>query len=68
MLGVLILAVVSAIPILGFLTAIASLFGFGAVLLLAWRTLRGTSAIGAPAPPASPQPPATTPASPATPV
>ena len=61
--GVLILAIVSAIPILGFLAAIASLFGFGAVLLLVWRTLRGTSAIGAPAPP-SPQPPTTTPATP----
>jgi len=61
--GVLILAIVSAIPILGFLAAIASLFGFGAVLLLVWRTLRGTSAIGAPTPP-SPQPPTTTPATP----
>jgi hypothetical protein len=48
MLGVLILVLLSAIPVLGFLTGIASMFGFGAVLLLAWRTLRGTSAIGAP--------------------
>ena len=62
-LGVLVLAVLSAIPVLGFLTAIASLFGFGAVLLLVWRILRGTSAIRAPAE-GSPQPPTTTPAAP----
>jgi hypothetical protein len=61
--GVLILAILSAIPILGFITAIGSLFGFGAVLLLVWRTLRGTTAIGAPVP-GTPQPPATTPATP----
>ena len=36
--GILLLEVMSVIPFVG---AIASLFGFGAVLLLAWRVLRG---------------------------
>jgi hypothetical protein len=65
--GVLILAILSAIPVLGVVSAIASLFGFGAVLLLVWRTLRGTSAIGgAAAPPPQPATPtAATPAAPA---
>jgi hypothetical protein len=35
--GLVILQVVSLVPFVG---AIASLFGFGAVLLLAWRTFR----------------------------
>jgi hypothetical protein len=39
-LGVIVLWVISLVPFAG---AIASLFGFGAVLLLAWRTFRGTS-------------------------
>ena len=38
--GLLILQVVSVVPFVG---AIASLFGFGAVLLLAWRTFRQPS-------------------------
>jgi hypothetical protein len=37
--GLLILQVVSLVPFVG---AIASLFGFGAVLVLAWRVFRGT--------------------------
>jgi hypothetical protein len=44
--GVLILEVVGILPPLA---AIASLFGFGAVILLAWRSFRSSS-IGAPAP------------------
>jgi hypothetical protein len=38
--GILILEVLGLLP---FLPMIASLFGFGAVLLLAWRTLRSGS-------------------------
>jgi hypothetical protein len=37
-LGVLVLAVFSVVPLV---TAVASLFGFGAVILLGWRTWRG---------------------------
>jgi hypothetical protein len=46
-LGVIALAVLGIVPLLG---AIASLFGFGAVVLLAWRTLArsGTDAAGHP--------------------
>jgi hypothetical protein len=39
--GLLILAVLSVWP---FLSAIASIFGYGAVLMLAWRTFRGQAA------------------------
>jgi hypothetical protein len=39
-LGVIALAVLGLVPLLG---AIASIFGFGAVVLLAWRTLTGSS-------------------------
>jgi hypothetical protein len=39
--GLLILQIVSVVPFVG---AIASLFGFGAVLLLAWRVFRGMPA------------------------
>lgn len=38
LIGVVLLAVIGVVP---FLTAIASIFGFGAVILSAWRTLRG---------------------------
>jgi len=38
--GLLILQTLSLVPILAIVASIASLFGFGAVLLLAWRTLR----------------------------
>jgi hypothetical protein len=42
--GLLILQTLSLVPILAIVASIASLFGFGAGLLLAWRTLRsGTS-------------------------
>ena len=37
--GVLLLQLVAIVPVLGLLAALASLFGFGALLLLAWRTL-----------------------------
>ncbi len=53
--GLIVLQVMAIIP---FLTAIASLFGFGAVLLLGWRTFRhhgaGEAPISAPAPSPSP--------------
>jgi hypothetical protein len=42
--GVLILEALALVPIFTILTMIASLFGFGAVLLLSWRTLRSHSA------------------------
>ena len=51
--GVLILQVIGFIPLVG---AIASLFGFGAVVLLAWRTFRGEGAAAAPVSRASAQP------------
>ena len=57
--GLLILQAFALVPILTIVSMVASLFGFGAVLLLAWRTLRsGTTpqatAVGAaPAPMAS---------------
>lgn len=38
--GLLILQVLGLVPVLGIVSAIVSLFGFGAVVLLAWRTLR----------------------------
>ena len=39
--GLIVLPVISIVPFVG---AVASLFGFGAVLLLAWRTFRQPSA------------------------
>jgi hypothetical protein len=39
--GLVLLQLVGLIPIVGLASAIASLFGFGAVLLAGWRTLRG---------------------------
>jgi hypothetical protein len=51
--GLIVLPVISIIPFVG---AVASLFGFGAVLLLAWRTFRQPSA-----PRALTSPPATQP-------
>ena len=38
--GLLILQALSLVPVLGIVSALVSLFGFGAVVLLAWRTLR----------------------------
>jgi hypothetical protein len=38
--GLLILGLVGLVPVLGLISAIASLFGFGAVMVLAFRTLR----------------------------
>jgi len=39
--GLVLLQVVGLVPVLGLVSAIASLFGFGAVILAGWRTLRG---------------------------
>ena len=51
--GILVLQVLTIVP---FVTGIASLFGFGAVLLLAWRTFHqgnvGQAALSHPATPA----------------
>jgi hypothetical protein len=52
-LGVVILAVAGILPFVG---AIATLFGFGALLLDAWRMLRGTPRRWAPAPQPAPWP------------
>lgn len=58
--GVLALATIGLLP---FVTAIATLFGFGALLLLAWRTLRREGQATAEAGPAvTPAGPAVTPA------
>jgi hypothetical protein len=43
--GILVLMVLAIIPLAG---AIASLFGYGAVLLLAWRVFRGSTSAAAP--------------------
>jgi hypothetical protein len=56
--GILVLQALALVPVLGIVAMIASLFGFGAVMLLAWRTLRSGTAsqspvVGAPAPMAS---------------
>lgn len=51
--GIIVLWAISFIPFVG---AIASLFGFGAVLLLAWRTFRGTSTSQPVITPPAPQP------------
>jgi hypothetical protein len=42
--GILVLQALALVPVLGIVAMIASLFGFGAVLLLAWRTLRSGTA------------------------
>ncbi len=51
--GLVLLQVLGLIPIVGLISAIASLFGFGAVLLAGWRTLRGP---GTPMPTGMPAP------------
>lgn len=53
-LGILVLQSTSLVPVLGIVSVVASLFGFGAVLLVAWRTL--TSRPGVVAPVAGPVP------------
>jgi hypothetical protein len=40
--GILVLGVVGLVPVVNLLAAVASLVGFGALLMLAWRTLRGS--------------------------
>ena len=44
--GVLLLQLVALVPVLGVVAAIASLFGFGALLLLSWRTLTSRPSAG----------------------
>jgi hypothetical protein len=41
--GVIVLTIVGLVPVLGIVSAVASLIGFGAVLRLAFRTLRGAA-------------------------
>jgi hypothetical protein len=54
--GIVVLQVIGLIPAIGGLaTGIASLFGLGAIVLLAWRTMRGTGA-GQVAPTSAPLP------------
>jgi hypothetical protein len=52
--GLVLLQLIGIVPVVGVLSAIASVFGFGAVLVLAWRTLTsgrtGTQPFAAPAP------------------
>lgn len=54
--GVVVLGAIGVLPIIGLIGAIASLLGFGALILMAFRTLGGASrpAIGAPLPAPSP--------------
>jgi len=55
--GIVILQVVGLVPGLGALvTGVASLFGLGAIVLLAWRTLRGSGSGQVVAPHGAPQP------------
>ena len=42
--GLVLLQLVGLVPIIGLVSAVASLLGFGAVLLAGWRTLRGRMA------------------------
>jgi hypothetical protein len=52
--GLVVLQLIGMVPVVGIVSAIASVFGFGAVLILAWRTLTagraGTQPVAAPAP------------------
>jgi hypothetical protein len=49
LLGIVLLQIVGVVPVVGGLvTAVASLLGFGAILLLAWRIVRGTGETTAP--------------------
>jgi hypothetical protein len=52
--GLVLLQLTGLVPVVGILTAIASLIGFGAVLVVAWRVLTsgrpGTQPVAAPAP------------------
>jgi hypothetical protein len=54
--GVLVLEALSIVPVLGFVVAIASLFGFGAVLLLSLRALRSRPTAQPPVPGTFPAP------------
>ena len=57
LLGVAVLSVVGLIPVVGgLLTAVASVFGFGAILVLGWRTVRDTGTGRTAAPQATPAP------------
>jgi hypothetical protein len=52
--GLVVLQLIGIVPVVGIVSAIASVFGFGAVLVLGWRTLTsgraGTQVVAAPAP------------------
>jgi hypothetical protein len=50
--GVIVLGLVGLVPVLGLISTVASLIGFGALIRMAWRTLRGTPlpAVMAPGP------------------
>jgi len=49
LLGIVLLQIIGIVPVVGGLvTAVASLIGFGAILLLAWRIVRGTGETTAP--------------------
>jgi hypothetical protein len=54
--GLVVLQVVSLIPVVGLVSVIASLLGFGAVLLACWRTLRGQPGVPVAAPRPAPAP------------
>jgi hypothetical protein len=52
--GLLLLQLIGIVPVLGIVSGIVSLFGFGAVLVISWRTLTagrtGAPSVAAPAP------------------
>lgn len=50
LIGVVLLGLVGLVPVLNIVSAIASLVGFGAVLILAWRTVRGPGVAPQPLP------------------
>ena len=54
--GVVILGLVSIVPLLGIVTAIATMFGFGAIVVLAWRVFRGQTTVAAPMARSAPAP------------
>ena len=57
LLGIVLLQVIGLVPVLGGLaTAVASLLGFGAILLLGWRIVRGTGAGQTTVPTSAPAP------------
>jgi hypothetical protein len=55
-LGIVVLGIVGLVPVLNLVTAIFSVVGFGAILILGWRTLRGSGPISQPLPGPLPAP------------